>query len=131
MNAVEVSDAIWKQVEPSVYISKREFFAALDGWTITPREIDGEVVGATMECGPEFHFITFKFKKSFPASLMIECVQPIIDKHGFVLTKTPKDDVRQRRFNVLVGFHAYSEDQYYIYYRLEKLQLHKAKTCQS
>jgi len=123
-------EKIWLQTEPTVFLSRREFYASLDGWEITPREIDGEIIGATVRNGPHFHFITFGHRKVLPASLITACLQPIIDEYGFVQTRTPKDDVRQRRFNLLVGFDVQGSDEYYTYFRLERLNLHGGKPCQ-
>lgn len=131
MNTTEIVEQIWRQTEPTVFISRREFLAGLEGWEIVPREIDGEIIGATLTRGPEFHFVTFGFRKSFPAVLIEECLQPIIDQHGFVQTKTPKEDMRQRRFNLLIGFHAEGEDEFYTYFRMERLSLHRGKSCLS
>lgn len=131
MDRAEITEKIWLQTEPTVFISRREFFASLDDWEITPREIDGEVIGATLRRGPEFHFITFGYRKILPATLITACLQPIIDEYGFVRTRTPKEDVRQRRFNLLVGFHVERDDEFYTYFRLEQLNFHRGKSCQS
>lgn len=131
MNRSEIIDAIWKETEHKVFISKCEFVATLDGWDLVTKEIDGKVVGATLTNGPEFHFITFGPKKPFTRAFMAECVQPIIDKYGFVRTKTPTDDTRQRRFNLLVGFKLETTDEYFTHYRMEKLNLRGVKPCLS
>lgn len=130
MDRAELIEKIWSQTEPTVFISRREFFASLDDWDITPREIDGEIAGATLNRGPEFHFITFGRRKVFPASLIADCLGPIIERHGFVRTRTPKDDVRQSRFNLLIGFDVESSDEYFTTFRMERLNLHGGKQCQ-
>lgn len=130
MSAADVMEKIWLQAEPDVFISRREFMASLDGWDIVTREIDGEIAGATLTRGPEFHFVSFGMKKPVPPVLMISCLQPIIDRHGFVRTRTPKEDIRQRRFNIRIGFQVESEDEFFTTFRLEKLKLNKAHPCQ-
>lgn len=131
MNTQEVVEKIWSQVEPTVFVSRQEFLANMAEWEITPREIDGEIIGATLQRGPEFHFITFGLRKVFPATLIVQCLQPIIDKHGFICTRTPKEDVRQHRFNLLIGFSVETTDEFYTYFRMTRLTLHRGNSCLS
>lgn len=131
MDRDQVVSRIWDEIGETIYLSRREYVESLTGWDVIPKEIDGEIVGATLSNGPEFHFITFGSKKPFSRSFMTDCVQPIIDKYGFVRTKTPKDDTRQRRFNLAVGFVVESTDEYFTYFRMEKLKLHGEKRCLS
>lgn len=128
-NIADVVEKIWQQVNPATYVSRQEFVSGLEGWVITPRDIDGETIGATLVRGAEFHFVTFGLRKAFPSALIAECLQPIIDQHGFVVTRTPKEDVRQRRFNTLIGFRVVSEDEYYVNFHLNQLNLHRGKSC--
>ena len=118
-------------MEYKVFISRREFVDGLNGWELDTKELNGEIVGATLVFGPEFHFIIFGPKKPLTRALMAECVQPIINKHGYVCTKTPLDDVRQHRFNKLVGFVALSTDEFFTYFRMERLNLRGVKQCLS
>lgn len=122
---------MWRAVESSVFISRQDFVDGLDGWEIAAKEIDGEMIGATLTKGPEFHFVTFGPKKAFPRALMRECVQPIIDRYGFVRTRTPSDDTRQCRFNRAVGFTVESTDDYFTTFRMERLSLHGRSPCLS
>lgn len=131
MKTEDIIERIWVHTEPSVYISRNEFLAGLAGWDIRSIGIDGEIAGATLTKGPEFHFVSFGLHKVFPPMLIKECLQPIIDEHGFVLTKTPKDDARQCRFNIRIGFRRQSEDEYYTYFRMTQLNLHGARKCLS
>lgn len=131
MNTPELVDAIWRQTEATTFISRQQFLDSLEGWEIASREIDGETIGATITRGPEFHFITFGKRKTFSAGLIASCLQPILDQHGFVVTRTPKDDMRQRHFNLLIGFEVQSEDEFYVYFRLQHLNLHRGQTCPS
>ena len=131
MNRSELIDAIWAEVGQKVFISKREFDASLDGWTLETKELDGTVIGATLVNGPEFHFVTFGPKRALTAALITSCLQPIIDAHGFVRTKTPREDDRQHHFNMLIGFEVESLDEFYTYFRMERLMLRGEKRCQS
>lgn len=134
MDAGEIRERIWRQAEPQVFISRREFLADLEGWDIVAREIDGDVAGATLIRGAEFHFVSFGTGKPVSPRLALECLQPILDRHGFVHTRTPKEDARQRRFNQRIGFRLESEDEFYAYFRLDRLNLHahqERAACQS
>jgi hypothetical protein len=131
LNTPELVERIWRQVAPSTFLSRREFIDSLDGWDVTPRQVDGEIVGATMARGADFHFISFGSGRGFSPALISACLQPIIDQHGFVRTRTPKEDLRQQRFNIRIGFKRESEDEFYTYFRMERLRLHGEKTCLS
>lgn len=103
----------------------------LNEFVVTPIDIDGVTAGATVVRGPEFHFISFGERKVISPKLIAQCLQPIIDQHGYVKTRTPKDDTRQRRFNLLIGFDIETEDEFYTHFKLERLNLRGVKTCLS
>lgn len=130
MTRTEIMEKIWGQIADTTFIPRMDFMTSLESWDITPREIDGEVIGATMSRGPEFHFISFGHRKVFPAALIADCLQPIIDRFGFVRTRTPKGDVRQNRFNLLIGFDVESTDEYFTTFRMDRLNLHGGQPCQ-
>lgn len=129
MNRAEIIDAIWKETEHKVFISKREFVASLDGCELAARELGGVIVGATLINGPEFHFVTFGQRKPFTRALMADCIMPVLKKHGFVRTRTPKEDSRQHRFNLLVGFKVESADEYFTYFRMDHFNLRGVTQC--
>lgn len=129
MDRIKIIDAIWKETEHRVFISRREFVDGLEGWELSTKELNGEIVGAILTKGPEFHFVLFGPKKPIPRSLVADCVQPQINKFGFVLTKTPKEDTRQHRFNLIVGFKIDGVDEFYTYFRMERLNFRGANKC--
>ena len=114
---------MWAQDEPTVFISKEQYLAMFDGCEIRPHEQDGEVVGATVVKGPEFHFATFGTKWKLTRADIRAYLQPLLDEFGYVLTKTPLEDNRQQRFNIIIGFKPVGEDEFYLHYRLENLCL--------
>jgi hypothetical protein len=118
---MSVLDQIWAEVEPRVYITREQFF---DGWRVESQEIDGELAYAALSKGPDYHFMTFGKKHPIPLHLIISQVQPIIDEYGFVRTMTPREDKRQRRFNRLIGFVVEREDEFFTYFRADRLRLH-------
>src|SRR5690348_9582190 len=112
-----VIDALWAQAEPQVFITREEFERDLEGWTIEPVEHGGELAGAFVTRGPELHFSIFK---PLPVSIKLirAHVDPIIDKYGFIQTRTPKDATRQHRFNERIGFERAGESEFFIHYKM-------------
>lgn len=84
-------------------------------------EIEGELAFVGGKKGPHFHFDSFGTKHRLPMSVIRPYLQQIIDEHGFALTKTPRDDERQHRFNRRFGFTPCGEDALDIHYRIERL----------
>lgn len=124
-------DHIWEKVGPTTFLSKKEFAESIKDWCITPRYIDGELIGATLDFGAEFHFVTFGKRKPLSAALITECLQPIITRCGYVLTRTPKEDMRQRRFNELIGFSVHDEDEHYVNFIMNRINFHRGQECRS
>lgn len=129
MDRAALLDLMWREIGPTTFVLRSEFVRGLEGWDLEPKELDGDLVGVAMSKGPEFHFVTFGHKKPITRSLIASCVQPIIDKHGFVRTTTPNDDTRQHRFNLLIGFVVESTDEFFTHFRAEKLKFCGAKSC--
>lgn len=115
-------NALWDHVEPMMFITKEEFVASLGGWAIEGFEKDGRLNLITLTKGPEFHFFTLGDGNRFSMKEVRGFLQPIIDRHGFVRTKTQKDDLRQQRFNRLIGFEAEGESEFSIHYKMEKFR---------
>jgi hypothetical protein len=117
-----VLDALWQQMEPHAYVTREEFERNMESWTLEPVEREGMLVAVFATQGPELHFTTFKpGGRTFPASLRLirERLEPLLERYGFVRTRTPKDEPRQRRFNERLGFVAVGEDEFFIFYRLD------------
>ena len=125
-----IIDRLWQQVENRVFISRSDFERNLDGWKIEPVELDGQVAGAILTCGPELHFASFGHGHPITRQMIHDYAQPIIDEYGYIRTKTPKDDERQGRLNKLIGFTVEREDEFFVYYRAERLRL-RGNVCPS
>lgn len=125
MTTDEIKDLIWKQMEPVVFIARADFMAELEAWSIDPVEIDGRLAFIGMSKGPEFHFISLGSGHRLSFDLVRRGLEPIIEKHGYALTKTPKEDIRQQRFNRAYGFYPVGEDEFYIHYRLDRIRPRK------
>lgn len=113
-----VIDALWAQIEPTVFISRSEFAASLADWDVEAVEIDGELAFVTMTRGPEFHFAAFGTGAPISRTMIRARLDPIIARHGFVTTRTPKEGAdRQHRFNRAFGFQVTGEDEFFVEYK--------------
>lgn len=101
-----------------LFVSRETFARALDGWQINEVKIDGRAAFITAVRGPEFHFSDLGTGRPISRKMIREFLKPIIAEHGYAMTKTPKDDVRQRRFNEKYGFHATACDSEYVTYSI-------------
>lgn len=115
-------DLLWEKEKDNLYMSKEEFIDSLKDWTITAHIVDGVTVGIVVQRGPEFHFTTFDAKWNLTKTDIRNYLLPLIEQYGFVKTRTPTEDIRQQRFNKLLGFVPDGGDEFFNYYRLEKLR---------
>ena len=117
---MSTSDLIWAQIEPSVYIGRDEFMRILAKWDIEEIWIDGALSFATLTCGPEFHFASFGTGARITLPMIRSRLDPIIERHGFVETRTPREGWdRMHRFIRRYGFRDTGENEFNIHYRLE------------
>jgi len=115
-------DMLWAKTEPTSFLSKELFIRGLDGWNIKPVWMDDELAFVTAQRGPDFHFQSMGGGHKLTRAMINDYLQKIINEHGYAATKTPVDDVKQRRFNELFGFKVVGEDEYEIHYRIEGLR---------
>lgn len=121
MMDTEVVDALWAQTEPVVFISREQWVRELADWDIEAVRIDGRLAFAALTRGPEFHFASFNTGAPITMGMIRSRLDPIIERHGFVTTRTPKDGAdRQHRFNRAFGFLVSGESEFFIDYRLDK-----------
>lgn len=111
-------DMLWNDVKDVLYIDRAEFESRLAGWQVTPVVIDGVTAFATMTNGPEFHCHSFETGKPIPRKMLRDFIDGIVRRYGYALTRTPKEDVRQHRFNKAFGFEVVGEDAYDVFYRI-------------
>lgn len=120
MTREEILERVWAQLEPTVYITKADYLAGLEGWEVSGHKVDGTLVCAVFRSGPEIHFTTFGHPWTMTRADVRKYVKPLFDAYGCVKTKTPKDDTRQQRFNRLMGFEVENEDEFFIHYKLTR-----------
>ncbi len=109
--------------ESPLYLTKAQFTESLEGWTLDPVYRQDGTIGAVFAVkGAEFHFAKFgadiqatrEHLKKYPGSL--------IQQYGYALTRTPKTEIRQQRFNERLGFFRVGEDGWDVHFRIEKLR---------
>lgn len=115
----QVMDLLWEQASSKLYIERPEFERQMAEWEIEEVRVGGDLGGAILRKGPELHFSVFNTGHVATRQIVIDAVKGQLQKYGYVVTKTPKDDKRQARFNALVGFKVVDEDEFDTYYRLE------------
>ena len=92
------------------------------GWDVEVIRDRGEIVAATFTRNDEFHFQTFGKPWKMTRTHLRQCLTPIIAKHGCVRTKTPMDDSRQQRFNLLIGFVQERFDDAFVHFKMTALR---------
>lgn len=115
----ELLDILWDRAKPVLFITKEEFLQQLDGWDIQPVHIDGELSFITCVKGPDFHFLSVGQKRHITRTMIREFLTPIIAAHGYAMTRTPVEDVRQQRFNRAFGFQEVGQDGFDILFRID------------
>lgn len=104
-------DRVWEAVKYTFFCSREDYFRGIEGW-----EIAEGSYGIRLNHGPEFHWLPCgKLSKL----AVRECIQPLIDRHGYALTRTP--DPRQQKFNERIGFYRIGENGDEILYRIDAL----------
>lgn len=113
-------DTLWRDVSAKLFITREQFDRDMEGWDVQPIELDGETVGIALRKGPEFHFRSLRTGRHLTRQLLRDLLRPQLEQYGYVTTRTPKDEARQRRFNETVGFKVVGEDKFDIHYKLER-----------
>jgi hypothetical protein len=117
MTRDECIDLMWKKAEPNLYIAKHEFVANLIGWDIYDVTKNGMLYLLIARKGPEIHFQAFG--RPITRQMIRNVVQPALDEHGYCVTKTPHEELRQQRFNDVIGFRVTGRDEYDVHYRVD------------
>lgn len=130
MTRDEIIDLLWQHRPELLFITKEQFVSSLDGWDFDPREVDGKLAFIWMSKGPELHFAAMGARLPMSKGMLRAVLQPIIDRHGHVMVKTPKHDERQQRFNRTIGFREVGEDHYDIHFRMDRFGGDRSASCQ-
>lgn len=91
----------------------------LGQWEVLPYEQDGELAGAAMMNGSEFHCITlptFRLRRR----PMRQFLEPLFKRCGMLTTRVHHNDVANQRFNAAFGFaKTWSDDKFHYYVMTE------------
>ena len=97
-------------------------------WEVIPYEQDGELVGAAMVKGSEFHCFTtpaFKLRRK-PMRAFLE---PLFARQGMLTTRVHHNDVANQRFNAAFGFVKTWSDNEFHYYVMAELPFGERKAA--
>lgn len=128
MERREIIDRLYQ--DSPLFSAREQFEQTLDGWDI--QEVHGAngIAGVVVSKGPEFHFAKWDPAYQVTREDLRRWPGELIAAHGYALTRTPKEDARQRRFNERLGFVAVGEDEYDVHYRITAFR-HKEQPCLS
>lgn len=118
----DLIELLWKKAEPMFFAAKDDFIRGLINWEIYPIIEGGQIVVIVATRGPQMHFETMETGRQITRRIVRLVLEPLIAKFGYAVTKTPKEEIRQRRFNELIGFVVVGEDEYDIHYRIERVR---------
>lgn len=114
-----------------LFVTLEQYALALDGWTLEPLYIGGDLAYVLISKGPEFHYVSFETGHRLPLKLFANRCMQLHRAFGYFETRTPKDDRRQQHFNERVGMKRIGEDAYDFHYRLADVPAHLARlACQ-
>lgn len=122
-----VEQMVFDSMSESLFIDEAQFRMLMEGWTLTPDYRDSQLCGVVLTKGPELHFVTSKMRQITRADLR-NYVLPLIQTYGYAMTRCPKKDVRQARFNLLIGFKQVGEEGIDYLFRIDTLK--ERKSCQ-
>ena len=109
-------DLLWELCKDDVLISRNEFEQKFEGWIVDPHP-----KGVRVSKGAEFHFV-LKPDQQITRADIRWCVAPIIEQFGYAETTTPTHDVRQHRFNKILGFREVARDADFVRFRIERMK---------
>jgi hypothetical protein len=128
MNRAALIEMLW--ADSVLFVPREEFEQLLDGWEITPVYGANGLAGAVVTKEAEFHFAKFDPTYQVTRADLRRWPGELIERYGYALTRTPRHDTRQQRFNERLGFVRVGEDEYDIHYRIERLRV-KESACPS
>jgi hypothetical protein len=121
ITSAELRDKLWAVLEPRLFVTREQFDTNLKGWELEPVVIGGDLAFIVISKGPEFHYHSLGTGHGIPLQFARELTNRLIARHGYAETSTPKDDVRQQRFNRRFGFVAVGDDGFDIRFRIERV----------
>lgn len=100
--------------------------ANLHGWDVKIAQRAGVDVAICVSKGPELHFVTLVDGKAMSRKNIIEALEPIYSKYGYVTTRVPICE-ENHRLRLKLGFVKSWEDNDFTYWALTELPYQKGK----
>jgi hypothetical protein len=101
---------IFKSVEHRLPFGFNEFSEAVADWEILPVVQRGKLFGGVMVKGNEIH-VGFAERPTASIRGNIKAVlKPLLEKHGFIVTKVQKDNIKGLNFCKRLGFVEFGQD---------------------
>lgn len=119
---MDVVEHLWNKAEPVFFITKEDFVQNLSKWITLIHHVDGVAAFISIVNGPEFHFESLETGHPLTRKMIKDFLKPIIEQHGYAITRTPMEDEKQQRFNLLLGFKEVGRDEYDVIYRIERIR---------
>lgn len=109
MYACEIVYQIIKDSLPASF-SKADFIQHFKKYTFVPVVLDGEIVGAYANNGPEIHAAVLpKAHGKWFSKRVLRWVNDLQSKYGTLITKVERENVRGHEFVKRVGFRVVKE----------------------
>src|SRR5690348_6632398 len=120
MTREQMVDALYQRTP--LFVPPESFAHTLRDWELDTVEVGGKPAFITAKRGPEFHFQSLDPGNIISRTMIREFLRPIIAAHGYATTRTPKDDIRQQRFNERYGFLMTAADDEYVTYSIRQVR---------
>lgn len=117
----QIIDRLW--ADSPLFLSREAFERTLEGWEIHRVEGPLGLAGVVITKGPEFHYAKFDPAYQVTRSDLRRWPGELVERYGYAITRTPKEDTRQQRFNERLGFERVGEDEYDIHYRINRFRV--------
>ena len=101
---------IYKSIEHRLPISFEEFSEALQDWETIPLMQNSRLIGGVIVKGNELHVGYAEKPAASIRKNIKEVMQPLLEKHGFVVTKVAKDNINGLIFCKRLGFVEFGSD---------------------
>lgn len=111
---------LYESVKSRVGVDFEQFSKSLDGWSVTPLDQDGELIGAFIEKDGEIH-VGYKSKpRGSIVKHINETLRRLIDERGAVVTKVSEENTAGVRFCKRLGFVETKRESGIVFMRCER-----------
>jgi len=118
---VTLDDLLWSKVSAHLFCTKEQYLRSIDKFSKAVIEKDGHLVGVVLTCGPEIH-VAWVDGKQGTRALLREHLGGLIKTYGYATTSVPRSRKASQDFVVRLGFEQTHENEFDIYYRIERMR---------